>query len=114
MRKAPPMVLAAALALGVPAGAAPAPRTLEEITIEGEVRLPQVLFITSRESTRPLDWLDHYAPPDAAEVARTTPLPSRIDVIPSSEPADVHEDPDVSAAPRSTSEPEESTQESQR
>jgi hypothetical protein len=109
-------ILAAVLAFApaFPAAAAPTPRTLDEITIEGEVRLPQVLFITSRESTRPLDWLEHYGPPTAAEVARDTPLPGRIDVIPSAESADGIESPDASAAPSITEDVEEPTKESQR
>ena len=105
---------AAALTAAAPAPAAPTARTLDEITIEGELRLPQVLFITSRESVRPLDWLDHYAPPSAAEVARDTPLPSRIHVIPSPEAADVGGDPPSASVPRSPREPEETTKETQR
>lgn len=104
----PPLAAALLLAVAPPAGAAP--RTLEEITIESEVRLPQSLFITSRESVRPLDWLEHYAPPTAAEVARETPLPSRIDVIPSTDPADALEIPDASARPAVPDGSEESTE----
>ena len=44
-------------------------RTLDEVEIEGEVRLPQVLFITSREADRPLDWLDTWSGPTAADIA---------------------------------------------
>jgi hypothetical protein len=107
-------LIPAAMLLAASASGAPAPRRLDEIMIEGEVRLPQVLFITSRESRRPLDWLDHYAPPSSAEVAATTVLPSRIDVIPSQDPADVTADPDASAAPNLPTDAEDSTMERQR
>jgi hypothetical protein len=114
------IVVAALGAAASPVAAAP-PRTLDEITIEGELHLPQVLFITSRESTRPLDWLDYYAAPPAAEVARTTPLPTRIEVIPSLDSADNAEDPELLDAPSlapdpstAPSDPAESTKERQR
>ncbi|NNE43973.1 MAG: hypothetical protein HKN12_07175 [Gemmatimonadetes bacterium] len=55
--------------------------TLEEISIEGEVRLPRVLFITSRDITRPLDYLDHYAV-DPAAVFGPRPEPAPIAVLP--------------------------------
>jgi hypothetical protein len=97
-----------------PAAGKPAPRTLDDIMIEGEVRLPQVVFITSREANRPLDWLDHYMPPGAAEVAAGAALATRIDVIPSEDPADETESPDAPAPPELPSEAEDSTKESHR
>ena len=48
-------------------------KTLDEITIEGEVRLPRVLFITSRETERPLDFLEGYLPPLDVVANETTP-----------------------------------------
>ena len=54
-----PSALLPAILLAASGSGERAPRRLEDIMIEGEVRLPQVLFITSRESRRPLDWLDH-------------------------------------------------------
>ena len=75
-----PAVLAA-----VPA-AAPFPAhaeevtTLEEISIEGEVRLPRVLFITSRDIARPLDFLDHYAP-DPLALLGPAPEPGPLPVL---------------------------------
>lgn len=48
-------------------------KTLDEITIEGEVRLPRVLFITSRETHRPLDFLEEYLPPLDAVANEATP-----------------------------------------
>lgn len=68
-----------------PAGAQE--RTLEEVEIEGEVRLPQVLFITSRDSDRPLDWLGAYQPATAAAVALDAYRPARIYVVPLGIPA---------------------------
>jgi hypothetical protein len=83
--------LAAALALAIPppfavaaetggAGESPsAPvRTLEDVTIEGEVRLPQVLFISSRDAERPLEALAFFGPADPREVALATPIPDEI------------------------------------
>ena len=111
----------AAAVIVAAAGAADVPRTLDEIMIEGELHLPQVLFITSRESARPLDWLEHYAAPSAFEVARATPFPSRIDVIPPFDPADDSADPAPLEAPSAApdestapSDPADSTKERQR
>jgi hypothetical protein len=79
-------LIAAALCLVLPAteGRADAGvKTLDEITIEGEVRLPRVLFITSRETERPLDFLEEYLPPlDAVanEIAPSGPVPVMIPV----------------------------------
>ena len=61
-------LLAAALALAAPppdadaagASSAPAVKTLDDIRIEGEIRLPRVLFLTSRDTECPFDFLDHY------------------------------------------------------
>jgi hypothetical protein len=66
-----------------PAWAADAPvKTLDAVTIEGEVRLPQVLFITSRDGERPLDFLAMYAPATSLELGQSTVLPSTIRVVP--------------------------------
>jgi hypothetical protein len=44
----------------IPLRAAPqAPRTLEDIHIEGEIPVPQVLFITAREQRRFLEFQHH-------------------------------------------------------
>lgn len=71
--------LAASLAIAAPAGATdaadPGVKTLEAVNIEGELRLPQVLFITSRDSRRPLDYLEVYAAIGAAELGADTPMP---------------------------------------
>lgn len=65
------LVLTVLLLLAAAVARAEDDRTLEAVTIEGEVRLPQVLFITSREVDRPMDWLDHYDVPLAVPAAIT-------------------------------------------
>lgn len=70
------LLVAAAACLVLPAAerrAEAGVKTLDEITIEGEVRLPRVLFITSRETERPLDFLEEYLPPLDAVANETTP-----------------------------------------
>lgn len=62
--------------------AEPPVKTLDAVTIEGEVRLPQVLFITSREGERPLEFLSMYAPATSLELGASTVLPSTIRVVP--------------------------------
>jgi hypothetical protein len=71
----------AAVALPLPAGASE-PRTLEEITIEGEVAVPQVLFITARDQRRYIDDLHHHYLPLALEIGKTTVLPMWIALVP--------------------------------
>jgi hypothetical protein len=84
LRSAFPLAVAFALLLPSARAAAEA-RTLDEVEIEGEVRLPQVLFITSRESERPLDFLDAFAGPDAAEIAATAWRPPNLYPVPAAE-----------------------------
>lgn len=84
-----------ALALGTAAGAAktPAPakadkpaaaprragdRTLDTITIEGEIAVPQVLFITSREQPRYRDQLHRRYLRTSLDVGEHAVLPSRV------------------------------------
>ena len=99
------------LALSAMARAEEEPRTLDAVTIEGEVRLPEVLFITSRDVARPLDWLDHYSGPGCADLAKEIDPPFDVTIVPA--PA---ESPDV--VPESTdpprSEPIRSTEEETR
>ena len=69
-----PLLLAAA----TPA-VRPEVRTLESITIEGEVSVPQVLFITSRDHPRHPDFskdLGRYRR-TALDIARGAPAPTR-------------------------------------
>ena len=90
-----------ALAVGTAAGATPAPgpakadkadqpdkpaaaprragdRTLDAITIEGEIAVPQVLFITSREQPRYRDLLHRRFLRTSLDVGEHAILPSRV------------------------------------
>lgn len=71
------LAASAAAALAVPTGASRAGevKTLDDIHIEGEVRLPRVLFITSRETVRPMDFLDLCMPPTEGEALPVGPVP---------------------------------------
>lgn len=60
-----------------PAGA---DKTLKEITIEGEVRLPEVLFITSRDVARPLDAVAGYLVTEDSLTAALDHVPVRVHV----------------------------------
>lgn len=54
------------------------PRTLDEITIEGEIAVPQVLFITARERKHYQDFLHRNYLKSSRELCRETPLPVRL------------------------------------
>ena len=56
------------------------PRTLDEITIEGEIPVPQVLFITARDQRRFLDLRHHRYLKNSQRVGETTVYPSWISV----------------------------------
>ena len=56
-------------------------RTLDAITIEGEIAVPQVLFITSRDFRRHRDGLDSNYRKSALEVVRPTGLPARLRIV---------------------------------
>ena len=56
----------------------PATRTLDEITIEGAVDVPQVLFITSRDNVRFDDDMGWFYLPTAAEILASTILPVEV------------------------------------
>lgn len=56
----------------------PAPRTLDEINIEGEVDMPQVLFITARERFRTDDKLHRRYLKSCAQIGREAEIPRRI------------------------------------
>jgi hypothetical protein len=66
---------AAALAVPSPYARAEEVKTLDDIRIEGEVRLPRVLFITSRETARPLDFLELCLPHAEGNALPTGPVP---------------------------------------
>jgi hypothetical protein len=54
------------------------PRTLDEITIEGEIAVPQVLFITARQRRHYQDFLHRNYLKGSRELCRETPVPVRL------------------------------------
>lgn len=82
-------LLAAGVTAGASGGAGAAPpqgktevvRTLDAINIEGEIAVPQVLFITSRDYRRYRDGLGSNYRKTALEVARPGGLPVRVRVV---------------------------------
>jgi hypothetical protein len=52
-------------------------RTLEDIHIEGEIPVPQVLFITAREQRRFLGFQHRRYLRSSHDLAQATPIPSR-------------------------------------
>jgi len=60
-------------------------RTLREIHIEGEIAVPQVLFITSRDYPRYRDGLGLQFRLRAIDVARSVDLPKRLRIVPQSQ-----------------------------
>jgi len=56
-------------------------RRLEDIRIEGDVPVPQVLFITARDPRRFLDFRHAPYRMSSLELARTAVLPTRVAVI---------------------------------
>jgi hypothetical protein len=54
--------------------------TLEDITIEGNVVVPQVLFITARDQKRFMDDLHRRYLPSALELGQRTVLPAVVSV----------------------------------
>ena len=55
-------------------------RTLDEVNIEGEIAVPQVLFITSRDYPRYRDGLRWKYRKSATDVGRSIDLPTRLRV----------------------------------
>jgi hypothetical protein len=64
-------------AASAPAGTA-GPRRLEDIHIEGEVPVPQVLFITARDQRRFLESHHELYLRTSRELGESTPLPARV------------------------------------
>ena len=62
-------------------GRSEAMRTLQAITIEGEIAVPQVLFITSRDYPRYRDGLALKFRMSALDVARSADRPTRLRVV---------------------------------
>ena len=67
---------------GPPPGRPPAPRTLEEVHIEGEIPVPQVLFITARDVRRYRDGLGLKFQLRAIDAGHAAVLPSALRVAP--------------------------------
>jgi hypothetical protein len=61
--------------------ARPAPRTLQDIHIEGEIPVPQVLFITARDQRRFVDFQHRRYLRTSQEVGSQTVFPSEIVLI---------------------------------
>lgn len=60
-------------------------RTLDAINIEGEIAVPQVLFITARDVRRYRDGMGLKFQLSATEAGRSAVLPSRLRVAPQSQ-----------------------------
>jgi hypothetical protein len=57
------------------------PRTLEDVRIEGEVPVPQVLFITARDQRRFMDFQHHRYLKNSEMIGDDTPFPTWVAVI---------------------------------
>ncbi len=68
-----------------PARATPAkpgmPRTLSDVHIEGEIPVPQVLFITARDSRRTMDFQHHRYLKTSLQLGEATPVPTWVAVM---------------------------------
>jgi len=80
-RAAPTPPAAPFRARAAPAAPPAAPRTLEDIHIEGEIAVPQVLFITARDQRRFMDFQHRRYLQSALQVGEATAFPSRIVVL---------------------------------
>jgi hypothetical protein len=65
---------------GTPPRARPPGRQLEDIHIEGEIPVPQVLFVTARDQRRFLDFGHGRYLRTSRQLAEQTPIPSWIQV----------------------------------
>ena len=86
IRATPPANRAPAMSDSVARARRMAPRTLDDIHIEGEIPVPQVLFITAREQRRFLEFQHHRYRRTSLELGRATPTPARI-VVTGPQPA---------------------------
>ena len=80
-QKAPkrPVRRAAATATAPAANATPAgPRRLDDIHIEGEIPVPQVLFVSAREQRRFLDFQQARWLRSARQLGESTPVPTTV------------------------------------
>lgn len=68
-----------------PAHALPAkpgmPRTLSDVHIEGEIPVPQVLFITARDSRRTMDFQHHRYLKTSLQLGEATQVPTWVAVM---------------------------------
>ena len=62
-----------------------APRILDDIRIEGEIPVPQVLFITARDQRRFMEFQHHRYQVTSLELGRATPAPRQL-VVPTPSP----------------------------
>jgi hypothetical protein len=60
---------------------------LDDIHIEGEIPVPQVLFITARDQRRFMEFQHHRYQQTSVELGRATATPSRV-VVPAPAPAE--------------------------
>jgi len=66
------------------------PRRIDEINIEGEIAVPQVLFITARDQRRFMDFQHRRYLKTSLQVGRETVIPKWIAVV--GKPADVRKE----------------------
>ena len=57
------------------------PRTLDDVHIEGEIPVPQVLFITARDQRRFMDFQHHRFMRTSTQLGEQTPYPTWVAVI---------------------------------
>ncbi len=78
------MFSAPALALALwlsSTGATGQARTLDAITIEGEIDMPEVLFITARDQYRYMDYLHRRYDKSMAQLGLDVRLPRRLELL---------------------------------
>ena len=57
------------------------PRTLSDVHIEGEIPVPQVLFITARDSRRTMNFQHHRYLKTSLQLGDATPVPTWVAVM---------------------------------
>lgn len=71
--------------------AAAAARRLEDIRIEGDVPVPQVIFVTARDPRRFMEFQHHRYLKSSLELGRETVLPGRVHLV-GSWPTTIHKE----------------------
>ena len=71
----------AATVKAAPPKTTPTTRTLDAIRIEGEIDVPQVLFITARDYRRFRDGAPSRYQTTSADIAKSIPLPNRVRTV---------------------------------